>query len=137
MNLFSFYISIIIYRIKYYIYNIFINLLFVNFYNFYKYKSYYILFYRDNYIKKRVDYYNKINLNFKLKPYKSDHSDIRILSNLKNAKYKFRNNQSAYLFDYLNIAKYYDSNKIISILPGDVVEIQNQPTLVKTRKLEN
>jgi len=136
MNLFSFYISIIIYRIKYFIYNIFVNLLLVKFYNFYKYKSYYILFYRDNYIKKRVDYYNKINLNFKLKPYKSDHSDIRILSNLKNAKYKFRNNQSAYLFDYLNIAKYYDSNKIISILPGDVVEIQNQPTLVKTRKLD-
>lgn len=109
-------------KINYYIKNILTN----NIKNTKKFEKYNI----DVYIKSRVNYYNKINDYFQLK---NDNVNYYIGS-IKNLKIDF-SKFSIYNLDFKNISKNFNSNNIISYKPGDVVEIINQPTFTKTRKI--
>jgi len=76
------------------------------------------------YIKNRVDYYNKLKENFDLP---KDTKSIK--------EFVSKEKKKTYYFDLLEYLKYFDFKKKISYLFGDIIEIPNIPTVVKSRPI--
>ncbi len=110
-------------KLLYYIVNIF-KLFIPNF--FYKDSLNYHINNLSNmdYIKKRVNYYNKINEQFD-----TDNN----MPSIK--KFKKEERKKTYYFDLLNYLKYFDPNLKISYIFGDIIDIPDKPTLLKSRPI--
>lgn len=75
-------------------------------------------------IYERVNYYNKLNtVNFNEK----EAIAIKI--------YKFPKHQCVYYFDSKEYLRYFDSDLKFYLSPGDITDIPQQPTLVKSRPI--
>jgi len=109
-------------KLTYYINNI-IKMLIPDF--IYKKKLNYILdkYKDDKYVQKRVNYYNKLTNKFNIE-------SISIKEFQKKEKKK------TYYFDLLEYLKYFKSSFKVNYLFGDIVDIPNQPTLLKSRPID-
>jgi hypothetical protein len=119
-------------KVNYYFYNFIFNyLIIINSYNdILKNISKYDI----NYIKKRVNYYNKINSNFKLK--RKYISNKHMCTNYKDIL-KYTKKFSVYTLDFIDVSKHFYIKNLISINFGDVREISKQPTYTKSRLISN
>ena len=78
-----------------------------------------------NYIKMRVNYYNKINYK------KSPDRDWIPISNMK-----IPNQGTVYFFDLKEYVRFYPSKFLVRFLFGDITKIPKSPSFVKTRPLK-
>ena len=140
-----FYILCMFKKIKYYFYNFIINDILYIFIDFSIYLSSYKKYKKDKYIMSRVNYYNKINQNFnlhKINPINLheinpnfNKKDIYACDSIKNILGKIK--RSAYYYDFKDKIKFFNTDKYVSIIIGDIRDICNQPTLSKTRTITN
>ena len=78
-----------------------------------------------NYIKMRVNYYNKINYK------KSPDRDWIPISNMK-----IPNQGTVYFFDLKEYVRFYPSKFLVRFLFGDITKIPKSPSFVKTRPIK-
>jgi hypothetical protein len=78
-----------------------------------------------DYVMQRVQYYNQVEKNFSL-----NNTFVSIADFQKNEKKK------TYFFDLLEYLRYFHSNLKISYLFGDITEVPQQPTLLKSRPID-
>ena len=78
-----------------------------------------------NYIKMRVNYYNKIN--YKKSP------DLDWIS---TSSMKIPNQGTVYFFDLKEYVRFYPSKFLVSFLFGDITKIPKSPSFVKTRPIK-
>lgn len=76
------------------------------------------------YINFRVNYYNKTEEDFVIT------QDINTINNFKKYEKK-----KTYYFDLLEYLRYFDEKLNIHYLFGDIIEIPNKPTLLKSRPI--
>lgn len=131
-------------RAYFYIYNNMVNIIPDFIYK--KFNKYNITkdYIPDEYIKERVNYYNKLDKKFSLinkKVTKYDFSNYVIcdkISNIMNVTKLYSNrNFSSYTLDFKKIFCYYNKHNLISILFGDGSKICNNPTLIKARDIKD
>jgi len=77
-----------------------------------------------DYIKNRVSYYNKIDEKYNY------HSECSKISDIRISDYA-----SVYFFDFIEFARFYSKIMRVSYLFGDVTEIPEHPSFVKTRPI--
>ena len=78
-----------------------------------------------DYIKIRVNYYNKINYNIKPSPDWIPTSDMKI-----------PNQGTVYFFDLKEYVRFYPSKFLVRFLFGDITKIPTSPSFVKTRPIK-
>lgn len=124
-------------KIKYYFYNFIINDVLYIFLDFSIYLSSYKKYKKDKYIMSRVNYYNKINQNFSLHKINQNFNkkDIYVCDSIKNILGRMKT--SVYYYDFKDKIKFFNTDKYVSIIPGDIRDICNQPTLSKTRNISS
>jgi len=79
--------------------------------------------YDENYILDRVNYYNKLQKETKIS---KDSPTIKEFQKIK---------KTTYFFDLNRYLKYFDTNKKISYMFGDVTIVPKQPSIVKSRPI--
>jgi len=78
-----------------------------------------------DYIKMRVNYYNKIN--YKISPYRDW---------IPTSSMKIPNQGTVYFFDLKEYVRFYPSKFLVSFLFGDITKIPKSPSFVKTRPIK-
>ena len=82
--------------------------------------------YDNDYIKMRVNYYNKID------------RDINLPNNItKLSKLKIKNYHRTYFFDTYEYTRYFDPSLKMNFLFGDITHIPEIPSIVKSRPIMN
>ncbi len=76
------------------------------------------------YIKKRVNYYNKIDSNFTLSQHSTTIKDFQ------------KEKKKTYFFDLLKYLKYFNLDFKFLYLFGDITEIPKEPSFVKSRPID-
>jgi len=79
---------------------------------------------KDEYIQKRVNYYNKT-------------SSFHISSQAKNYNEFLKEKKKTYFFDMLEILKYFPSYLKFDYLFGDITEVPQTPSFLKSRPISN
>jgi hypothetical protein len=79
----------------------------------------------DEYIKQRVNYYNRVETNFSLS---NELLTIKEFQEIEKRK--------TYYFDLLEYLRYFNKNLKISYLFGDITTIPKEPTILKSRPIE-
>ncbi len=82
--------------------------------------------YDIDYIKKRVNYYNKIDRDINL------HKNIPRL-----AKLKIKNFHKTYFFDSYEFTRYFNPSLKMNFLFGDITNVPDVPSIVKSRPIMN
>lgn len=91
----------------------------------------------DEYINNRVKYYIKSSDKFNLeKKFVSSNELTDTIKNIIHKRNKRNDKYSVYTLDFINVAKYFDNNNIVSVHFGDVRAISSQPTFTKSRSLQ-
>lgn len=78
------------------------------------------------YIKKRVNYYNKLNKRSKL------HNDIQSLNN-----FKIKNFHRTYFFDTYEYTRFFEKSLKLKMLFGDITHSPEIPSIVKSRPIND
>jgi len=95
----------------------------------YFYRKKFLILLKDidnlDYIKSRVDYYNRIDKTFSI--------DSTLLT-IK--EYQRKEAKKTYYFDLLQYLKYFNKNFKISYLFGDITSVPQMPTIVKSRPID-
>ncbi len=76
------------------------------------------------YIKKRVNYYNRLTENIQLS------TEIKSL-----AEFKRRKKHKTYFFDTYEYSRYFDTRLRMGFKSGDVIHVPEEPTIVKSRPI--
>ncbi len=77
----------------------------------------------DDYIKKRVAYYNKVDTGFHMPDYANSISEFK------------KEKKKTYYFDLLEYFRYFDERKKVMYLFGDVTHTPDQPAFIKSRPI--
>ena len=78
----------------------------------------------SDYVEKRVNYYNRLSTNTPLLPTAIKLSELKLGKKLK-----------VYYFDTFEFTRYFDQNLRANFLFGDVIHVDNVPSLVKSRPI--
>ena len=78
------------------------------------------------YVKKRVNYYNKLNKKSKL------HNDVQSLNN-----FKIKNFHRTYFFDTYEYTRFFEKNLKLKMLFGDITHSPEIPSIVKSRPIND
>jgi hypothetical protein len=77
------------------------------------------------YVKRRVNYYNKLSGGIKLRDDKNRLSD-----------FKFGRKSKVYFFDSQEYTRYFSSNLRINFLFGDITYVPEEPSIIKSRPID-
>ncbi|OHX68541.1 hypothetical protein NH26_11665 [Flammeovirga pacifica] len=78
------------------------------------------------YIRKRVDYYNKLNTKYNIPTNSIRLSDLKLTGH-----------SSTYYFDLTLISDLFSKHKKINFLFGDITHVPDEPTIVKSRPISD
>ncbi|ENP8373170.1 lipopolysaccharide A protein [Vibrio alginolyticus] len=81
--------------------------------------------YDEEYLRERVNYYNKHTTSFELTP-----PDLTKVKDFK------KTGGSAYYYDLLKVIKCFPKKAVFKYVNGDVIDVPNEPSFLKSRPIE-
>ncbi|MFG1523142.1 glycosyl transferase family 90 [Halobacteriovorax sp. ZH1_bin.1] len=92
---------------------------------------------KDSYIEDRLNYYNKLESDFSLPEDENQNNKIKNIPRTFRIKDFKKMDGTTYYFDILDIIKYFPKNLKFRYISGDVTDVPELPSIVKSRPVAN